>query len=181
MTEADFSLGTRSSGDLIDAMYAAVKQDRRDLHAAVARLIGHDSPVVRETVISVLLAKWRDDRYRNLAVHALTTDPEFGVRCTAAIGLGGISSASTRSEDILLLAHVLRAEHIDIEVRRSAYEGLFLIDGREDFLSYRKTFVPDRDVDFPWLERLEADALVSINRSGGPRWVAPALDQEGSW
>jgi len=145
----------KTGAQLVDAIWAAFRAGRTDLHQQVALLLHHDDPVVREEAISLLLIKWKDARYRATALNVLDHDEDFGVRGQAALGLALISTAATRGDDLSILAQVLRNPEEDTETRRAAYEALLILDRREDFPSSTKGFDPDRDVDWKWLSTLE--------------------------
>ena len=139
----------------MDVIWEAYHEDRRDLHAAVATLLEHDDPVVREEALSLLLVKWVDVRYRARAAIALIDDADFGVRGRAAIGLASVSSAETRKEDIKLLLRTLRDEEEEVETRRASYEALLIITESEHFPIHRRDFDPKKDVDWHWVSQLE--------------------------
>lgn len=156
----DLSIAGRSGAQLVDAIWKAFRDNRRDLHAVISLLIDHEDPVVREEALSVLLVKWTDIRYRRRAAMALIDDPDFGVRARAALGLASVCSEATRGEDIRLLLRTLCDSEEDPETRRSSYEALFLIAGRHDFPTRARPFEAERDVDWSWVDELRLETAL---------------------
>lgn len=120
----------RPASELIDAVWQARREERRDLLPALVQLLQHESPTLREEVVSLLLVRWRERSLRTLAIDVLENDDDFGVRSRAAYGLSLISSASTRQEDIGLLRILLADPNEDAYVRRACFDGLCQITGR---------------------------------------------------
>lgn len=140
--------------ELLRSLDTVRRLDRRDLRQGVVELLSHPSAVVREEAYSLLLSGWKDAGTRADALAALRQDPDFGVRTTAAIGLAGVSSPQTISEDTRVLREVVVDRHEDMDVRRAAYEALCLIHGRP-VPPLNRAFDADRDIDAAWLAKLE--------------------------
>lgn len=155
ITAADLSPAGKPGSALINAIWTAYREDRRDLHAAILRLIDYEDPVVREEAISLLYVRWSDKKSRVRLVTVLRDDDDFGVRTRAAFALACISDHATRAEDVSILSRLLRDRAEDPETRRAAYEGLLLIAGRHDFPEKTSHFDPERDVDWGWVAQLE--------------------------
>lgn len=146
---------SQDAAQLIDALWAAHRGGRNDLHASVAALTTHHVATVREEALGLLLVIWRDVRYRPLAARAMLEDDDAGVRGRAALGLGAASTARTRSEDIRLLLRMLRDDNEEADTRRAAYEGLLILCGRKTFPSYLTPFDARRDTDPEFISELE--------------------------
>lgn len=114
----------RSGSELINAVWQVRREGRRDLIPALIQLLHHESPTLREEVLSLLLAKWREKTLRGIAIDALKKDEDFGVRSRAAYGLSLISTESTREQDIGLLHACLSNRKEDATVRRACFDGL---------------------------------------------------------
>jgi HEAT repeat protein len=158
ITERDLAAGDKPASQLIDAIWAARQGGRMDLHPAVAALLEHEDPIVREEALSLLLVKWSLRQYRPKAAAMLLQDEDFGVRGRAAIGLAAVSDPSTRREDVAVLVRTLKDADEDMETRRASYEALLLMTNRDEFPSYSKAFVPERDVDWGLIETLRKTA-----------------------
>jgi HEAT repeat protein len=98
----------RPGNQLITAVWQARREMRRDLMPALIQLLRHESATLREEILSLLLVNWREKSVRKIAMNALQTDEDFGVRSRAAYGLAVISTENTREEDIRLLQGVPR-------------------------------------------------------------------------
>lgn len=129
----------REPADLIDALYAARRGNRRDLRNAVEQLLEHEEPTVREEALSLLLTKWETRALRAKAREVLQHDDDFGVRARAAIGLASIASAETREDDAALLARVFEEKGLPPELRRACFEALSLMVGRPTFVELDDT------------------------------------------
>src|ERR1700741_2539767 len=156
ITEEDLSAHHRTGAQLIDAIWQAYREGRRDLQDRIASLLEHDDPVVREEAIGLLLVRWADVRYRARALSLLASDTDFGVRSSAVMGLASVSTPATRKEDLQFLLQVLRDPAEDLSTRRAAYDWLLLLGGRRDFPSLQRNFDPERDVDWEWLATLDS-------------------------
>jgi hypothetical protein len=122
--------------DLIDALYEARRENRRDLTNAVVSLLRHDDAMVREEAVSLLLAKWEIHELRDVARQMLQHD-DHGVRVRAALGLASIATRDTREEDATLLATVFGERRSSFELQCACVEALSLMVGR--------SFVAERD------------------------------------
>lgn len=152
MDKADLA-PSRRGADLIDAIWAARREERRDLREQIAQLLFHREPLVREEAFSLLMSKWKDGSIRATAIRALNEDPDFGVRSRVAIGLAGITSEETASDDVDLLRRVVLDSGEHSQVRRAAYEALCLIGGRA-VPPVNEPFRVDRDADLDWVRNL---------------------------
>ena len=121
---------SRDPADLIDALFEARRENRRELQDAVVKLLEHEEPMVREEAVSLLCTKWEMRDLRPKAREMLQHDEDFGVRARAALGLGSVSMRATRQEDAALLVRVFEEEGLPPEVRQACYEALSLIAGR---------------------------------------------------
>lgn len=144
----------RDSTDLLKALEEARQLDRKDLREAVIALADHDSQIVREEALSLLLSAWREPRAREIALRILRSpDEDFGVRTRAAVGLAAVSAGKTRVEDTrVLLDRVLDHEE-DPSVRRAAYEALCLMYKRP-IPPVNRPFAVEHDADQEWLSSL---------------------------
>jgi hypothetical protein len=82
----------RAPADLVEAIYAARREDRPDLQPQVERLTQHSSPTVREEAAALLLVRWHCVDFREEARRLLIEDLDAGVRARVALGLAMISS-----------------------------------------------------------------------------------------
>ncbi len=112
---------------LIDALYAARRQDRVDLVKEVEALLVHNEPRVRAEAASLLFTKWRMNNLRARALDLLRLDPDGGVRARAAIGFASLISNANRNSDIGILRDVVVNDGEDMEVRRACFEALCLV------------------------------------------------------
>jgi hypothetical protein len=144
----------RSSAELIDAIWQAFRDDRRDLQEAIAQLTEHEDPLVREEAIGLLLTKWRVISERRRAVEALPRDPDFGVRAAAAYGLAAVSTVATKQADVCLLLERLLTPSEMPNTKQASYEALLIMFGRRDFPSATRGIELERDVDWPWVRQL---------------------------
>ena len=127
----------RAPADLIDALYQARRDNRRDLSGVAAALLDHDDAIVREEAISLLLTKWEVHELRHRVQRMLLDDEDAGVRARAALGLASIATPQTRQEDAALLADVFREPASTFELQCACVEALSLMVGRP--------FVAERD------------------------------------
>lgn len=129
----------RRAEDLIDALYEARRADRRDLEAEVVQLLNHEEPIVREEAVSLLMSKWKTSRLAEVARELLRSDPDYGVRARAAIGLASISGGSNRKTDAALLASVFGDANSTQELKRACFEALSLMAGRPTYVELDDT------------------------------------------
>jgi HEAT repeat protein len=131
MTGPDIDLcAARDPADLVDALYAARREDRRDLRGQVELLLRHGDPIVREEALSLLLVKWGVADLRSAARDLLLGDPDSGVRARAAFALAAVSEGAARHEVAQLLADVYLANADSAPVRRACFEGLSFLAGQ---------------------------------------------------
>ena len=130
MTDSCDLDSSRPAEDLIDALFAARRERRVDLAAAVELLLGHDSEVVRSEAVSLLLTKWRLPALRPQALTMIKDDPDAGVRARVALGLAAISNGFSRSDDAQTLAEVALGDGREAIERSAAVEGLARLAGR---------------------------------------------------
>lgn len=152
MTRIDLT-PERSAPDLVDALWHARRDGRRDLAAQVRALTHHLSPTVREEALSLIAVKWMDREARHLVVEALQQDDDFGVRSRAAGALAALSDDRTREEDVRILMTVVLNDLDHPMVRASAYEALSALHGREHPTLADDVDI-DRDLDLTWVRLL---------------------------
>jgi hypothetical protein len=121
---------SRDPADLIDAIFAVRRQDRRDLQTQIERLLDHAEPIVREEALALLLTRWKTRSLRPTARRLLLKDRDAGVRARAALGLASISTPDTRREDAQLLAEVFDELGVPPQLRCACVEALALMAGR---------------------------------------------------
>ena len=141
------------SADLVDALWALRRSNDKSRHEEVAVLAQRGDDIVREEALSLLLTQWRDSRYRHLAIEALESDPDPGVRGLAALGLGAAMTDRTREEDVAMLKRTLFDNKEDPNVRRSCYEALCIL-AEKAVPVVNAPFDPGRDVDAEWVRQL---------------------------
>jgi HEAT repeat protein len=121
---------SRDSAELINAIYEARRQNRRDLRPQLEQLLKHEEPMVREEALSLLATKWGIKSLHPQARHLLQHDEDFGVRARAAIAMASLSSPETRQGDAHLLAGVFNNQDVRPEVKLACFEALTLMAGR---------------------------------------------------
>lgn len=148
----EFSL-YREPADLVDAIWAARRAERRDLVPAILGLLEHDVPAVREEVISLVFAKWRESSERPVLEKTIRCDADAGVRARAIGALATMSEPSTRASDIATLRDLVLSGHEEEQVRKAAYEGLALLV-RNDPSPIDDATDLDEDLDLDWVRSL---------------------------
>lgn len=139
---------------LLEALYGLPREPQPELRPAVARLLEHGDPDIREEALRVLVTRWKDQTFREHAIEKLRSDPAPTVRSAAAYGLTGVSSAASRADDVGLLLERLGDPSEDLEVRGAAYDALLIIHRRPAFPSRKRAFDPERDVDWAWINEV---------------------------
>lgn len=129
----------RGPADLVDAIYQARREDRRDLQGHIELLLDHGEPIVREEALSLLLVKWGIGALRGKASAALRHDEDFGVRARAAIGLASVTTRHTRREDAALLESVFNEDGVRPELKQACFEALSLMAGRPTYVELDDT------------------------------------------
>lgn len=119
----------RPPADLIDALYEARREERRDLVEAVAVLMDHDDPIVREEAVSLLITTWQVKEFRDITRRMLRYDPDEGVRARAALGLATIATVQSRMDDAMLLAGVYSEPAASHVLQLACLEALSLMVG----------------------------------------------------
>ena len=71
---------SRDPSDLIDAIYAARREQRLDLLSQLVLLLDHDEPMVREEVVGLIFTTWKRGELRSKAVEILETEYPVMVR-----------------------------------------------------------------------------------------------------
>ena len=141
------------SADLIAAIWAARRDNRRDLRADIVRLLESDDPIAREELISLIFIAWADRSLREALKHLVSSDPDFGVRARIAGALGSMSDATSRSDDIAVLRTLVLDRHENETVRKAAYESLQkIVNGRFEINSDEVDI--DEDLDLGWVNAL---------------------------
>lgn len=148
----DFSLDGEPA-DLVDAIWAARRAQRRDLVPEILGLLEHDVPTVREEVISLVFAKWRESSERHLLERTIRDDADTGVRARAVGALATISEPSTLASDIATLRDIVLNRHEEEQVRKAAYEGLVLLV-RNDPSPIDDATDLDEDINLDWVRSL---------------------------
>lgn len=120
----------REPAALVDAIWEARRQDRKDLAGDVAELLAHQDPTVRSEAVSLLGAKWEQSWYLPQFSDLLANDPDTGVRSRAALAIGSLSTAFTRARDLQQLKEIVLDQQDDEDVRSAAYEALLRLQGR---------------------------------------------------
>jgi len=144
---------SRAPADLVDALWAVRRTNDTSRRDEVALLATHEDGIVRQEALSLLLTKWRDIDFRPLAMEMVQSDEDVAVRSRAALGIASVSSTETRAADVALLRGILLDSDEDVEVRRSCYEALSLIDGRKP-PPLNADFDFGRDVELEWVRRM---------------------------
>ena len=75
----------------------------------------------------------------------------------AAYGVAATSRPETLQEDVGALLEVLLDEARPREVRGAAYDALLILHRRTSFPSKRRSFEPERDVDWDWITELKRE------------------------
>ena len=152
MTAADLS-PERSAPHLVDAIFQARREERRDLQDHVVELTRHPSRIVREEALALLSVTWRTLGARDLLLELVRDDEDFGVRSRSAGALGLISTESTRQADTVILKGIVLDHNEHQLVRASAYEGLCRMHGRRP-PPLDEDVIVERDVNLGWVEGL---------------------------
>lgn len=142
---------------LIERLYRLQPEEARVGAAEIVDLLHHPDVDVRVAAMSALFVTGKVGAHRGLALRALSRAKDETERAKAAMAISATSDADTRTEDIALLIRALRNELETSEVRRSAYEALLLLHGRDDFPDSLKDFDPAVDVDWIWIDTLNGE------------------------
>lgn len=140
--------------DLVDALLRIRREDLPSLRDSLVPLTEHEDQDVRTHALRRLFVHLQDQNHRDIAVRAVTEDPDSHVRRAAAFAVAATSTRQTRGEDIRVLIERLLDEVEDIHVRGAAYEALLLISERQPFPPLNRTFDPGRDVDWQWIDQI---------------------------
>lgn len=155
VTAADLA-SWRDPDELLDALGRISKDDLEELSSALVSLLDHDDVDVREEAAQALFVAGKNAEHHSQVVQLLQYDPEVAVRSIAAYGVAASSTDATRSEDIRSLLQAVHQESESTEVRRSAYEALLILFRRPAFPAMNQPFDPTRDIDWKWLDGLQA-------------------------
>ncbi|HEX6815216.1 MAG TPA: HEAT repeat domain-containing protein [Gemmatimonadaceae bacterium] len=144
----------RAPDELVNAIWEARRNDRRDLVVQVVQLLSHSSPTVREEAASLVFVKWGDRAHRQRLLAMATSDRDAGVRARAA----GIMSLTAPTQNIgnelrILRDIVLNRQEEDV-VRKSAYEGLVRLV-KSDFIVLDDELDIDEDLDLNWVQEID--------------------------
>jgi hypothetical protein len=134
-----------SPEELIDALFKARRENRRDLQHHFEPLLDHEEPIVRAEALSLLAGKWKIAELREKLVDIMFHDPDRGVRTAALLGLAAVSTAATRAEDASLLARCYADRNSDGMEKRASFEALSLMAGRPTYIELDET--SQREVD----------------------------------
>lgn len=142
----------RAPDELVDAIWEARRNDRRDLLIQILRLLSHPSPTVREEAASLLFLKWRDRTNRQRLITMATSDGDPGVRARAA-GIISLTATQNIAGELDILRDIVLNRQEDDVVRKIAYEGLVrLVKG--DFIVLDDELDIDEDLDLEWVHRI---------------------------
>jgi hypothetical protein len=142
---------TQDPGDLVDAIWAVRRAERRDLQPEIVRLLDHTDSTVREEAVSLLFVKWADRSLRSRLLDLIRSDPDFGVRARAAGALAVTSDDQSSSGDRAVLCHVILNRTDDPVVRKAAYEALHrIVRGKSMILDDDVDI--DEDLDLEWVK-----------------------------
>jgi len=143
----------RAPDELVNAIWEARRNDRRDLLVQVIELLSHSSPTVREEAASLVFLKWDDRTHRRRLLAMAITDQDPGVRARAA-GIIALTAASqNRGNEFRILRDIVLNRHEEDVVRKVAYEGLVrLVKG--DFIVLDDELDIDEDLDLDWVQRI---------------------------
>jgi HEAT repeat protein len=146
----------RAPAELVNAIWAARREERRDLQPAIVQLLDHDDPTVREEAVSLLFVKWADRSLRQRLISLMRSDPDFGVRARAAGALGLTSDDRSRRHDCEVLRQIVLDREDDPVVRKACYEALqAMIHGKAMLLDDDVDL--DEDVDLEWVKAACSD------------------------
>jgi hypothetical protein len=141
----------RTPDELINAIWEARRNDRRDLLVRVAQLLSHSSPTVREEAASLVFLKWEDRTNRQQLITMATSDRDPGVRARAAGILSLTAAAQNIGNELRVLRDIVLNHQEEDIVRKSAYEGLVrLVKG--DFIVLDDDLDIDEDLDLDWVQ-----------------------------
>ncbi len=142
--------------DILEALGRVANDDVEHLASALAGLLDHEDGDVREEAARALFVGGKNAEHRAQALELVRRDPEVAVRSTAAYGIAATSNPATSDSDSALLASLVRDENENAEVRRSAYEALLILFRRPTFPAMNRAFNPAQDVDWKWLNSVNA-------------------------
>lgn len=145
----------QETNTLLRSISQVSDDDERQATPLVASLLHHLDPDVRQEALRKLTVHWKNPSYRQAARDALETDPDEGVRATAAFGLAAVSTKETAAEDTRLLLPAVRSEHLGPDLRISAYEALLLLHGRRDLPPLDPGVDPQAIIDWGWVGSLD--------------------------
>jgi HEAT repeat protein len=120
----------------------------------VEQLAEHEDPLVREQVLGVL-GHWQHYAAKPRVLNALKNDIDFGVRAQAGFALVRLSTNASKAADTRALLDRFLDEDEDLDARRSFYEALLVLHGRNDIPSRRRGIDLATDVDWEWVEELQ--------------------------
>jgi hypothetical protein len=139
---------------ILETLYRVPREPQRALRAAIAALLGHDDPDIREESLRILVTRWKDAEYRNRAAEMLFSDAAPNVRSAAAYALASIANESMRSSHTLFLVKSLLDEGEEPNVRGAAYDALLILHRMPAFPTKKRDFRPDIDIDRSWVNSL---------------------------
>jgi HEAT repeat protein len=140
---------------LLRAISRLSDDKRQAASRAIANLLRHTDPDVRQEALRKLVVHWQDPNYRTDAREALLHDDDEGVRGTAAFGIACLSNEASREEDTALLLPLVKDQRLGIDLRVSAYEALLLVHGRKDLPPLTSEVNLAREIDWHWMAELE--------------------------
>ena len=141
--------------DLLRSLGALSSEDRESLRDAVAKLLAHSDPDVREEAFRALFVKWKERQLRELALRAMDADVAPEVRAVAAFAVAATSDDHSRPTDTrILIAKLEDPEELPL-VKAAVYDGLLILHRRSTFPSKAGTFDPSVDIDWNWVFELK--------------------------
>ncbi len=147
----------RDTNSLLRAIAQTSDDDELEATPLIGALLSHPDPDVRQEVLRKLAVHWKNQNYRQDVCEALTSDPDEGVRATAAFGLATLTTSETMEADTRLLLPLVRSQQSGPDLRLAAYEALLLIRGRRDLPPLDPRVDPDDVIDWKWLNTVAAN------------------------
>lgn len=139
---------------LLEVMSRVPVEPQPHLLGAIARLLDHEDPDIREEALRILVTRWKDESFRRKAIAMLRFDPGTNVRSAAAYAIAGSSSAGSHWDDTILLVDRLVDSTEEVNVRGAAYDALLILHRKPAFPTKMRPFDPQADVDWEWIEKL---------------------------
>lgn len=143
--------------DLLRSLAALSSEDRGSLRDAVAKLLAHSDPDVREEAFRAVFVKWKERKLRELALTAIAADVAPEVRAVAAFAVAATSDDDSRRTDTrTLIAKLEDPDELPL-VKAAVYDALLILHRRSTFPSKASTFDSNVDIDWNWVFDLKRD------------------------